>query len=422
MSKTKVLWVTNQVFPEFSEYLGFGKSHAGGWMYGLAHTLKNENSIDLHVATIYDVPNFVEQEIAGITYYVIPHNKSLIQYNKNLEGHWDILIKKLVPDIVHIHGTEYPHGLALVNQCPNLNYIVSIQGMVSVYEKFYYAGISKRTILGSVTLRDILRRDTIFDGRRKYRERGALEIEYIQKVKHVMGRTDWDYAHTKSINPNISYHFCNETLRDNFYTGQKWNIKNVKRHSIFLSQAEYPIKGLHKVLEALIIVKREIPDIQLVVAGSNIIKSDTLSQKLKRHGYGRIIDKIIKKYNLVDSISFTGILSKEEMESHYLKSHLFICPSSIENSPNSLGEAQILGVPSIASYVGGNHNMVNHGKDGLLYRFEETEVLASYILNLFKNDSLCEIFSKNSIETASLRHNQLTNKNQLLEIYSNIKA
>ena len=53
-----------------------------------------------------------------------------------------------------------------------------------------------------------------------------------------------------------------------------------------------------------------------------------------------------------------------------------------------MGEAQLLGVPVIASYVGGVPDMVTHGETGLLYRFEEVEMLAEGIRNLFMNMAL----------------------------------
>lgn len=63
------------------------------------------------------------------------------------------------------------------------------------------------------------------------------------------------------------------------------------------------------------------------------------------------------------------------MKQEYLNANVFICPSSLENSPNSLGEAQILGTPCLASYVGGIPDMM-FGNEGYLYRFEEIEMLA----------------------------------------------
>ena len=104
----------------------------------------------------------------------------------------------------------------------------------------------------------------------------------------------------------------------------------------------------------------------------------------------------------------------------YLKAHVFVCPSSIENSPNSLGEAQILGVPSIGSYVGGSPDMIAHNESGLLYRFEEYEMLAYHIMDIFNNDEKAKHLSKNSSIEASKRHDKKVNSERLIAIYKTI--
>lgn len=103
------------------------------------------------------------------------------------------------------------------------------------------------------------------------------------------------------------------------------------------------------------------------------------------------------------------------MVKRYLLSNVFICPSTIENSPNSLCEAQLLGVPHIASYVGGTADLMK-GNEECLYRFEETEMLAEKICNVFAKSS----FSKNMQTEAQVRHNAKANAKRLIEIYIDI--
>ena len=154
------------------------------------------------------------------------------------------------------------------------------------------------------------------------------------------------------------------------------------------------------------------------MAGTNIINRNTLIYRIKITGFGSNVYKLINRLDLSKQGVFTGILSEKEMIKEYLSAHLFICPSSIENSPNSLGEAQILGVPTIASFVGGVSDMVEHGRTGLLYRFEEIEMLAEQIRSIFNSPQLAKELSKQGIIAAAQRHNQVTNRDQMLQIYS----
>lgn len=416
MKKIRVLWVVNELFPEVAEKLKLEKTYVGGWVNGLAENIKNNEFIELHVATAYPL-NEVHQFYTGkINFHVLPTKGNNKSYDKGLEEQWIKIIPEICPDVIHIHGTEYAHGLALMNAYPKKKYVVSIQGLVSVCVRYYLANLSFSTIFKNISFRDLVRNDTIWQGKNNYKKRGVLELKYIKKTKNIMGRTDWDFAHVKNINPQVNYHFCNETLRESFYSKVKWDFNLIEQKSIFLSQSSYPIKGLHKMLEALSIVKKHHPNVTLNIAGENLLQKNII----RRTGFSNIINGLIKKYNLSENVNFIGILNEQQMKEQYLKSHIFVCPSSIENSPNSLGEAQILGVPSIASYVGGNHNLVSHGFDGFLYRFESIELLAQLILNLFINSTLCENISKNSIKTAEHRHNRQINVNRNYEIYQTI--
>jgi hypothetical protein len=91
----------------------------------------------------------------------------------------------------------------------------------------------------------------------------------------------------------------------------------------------------------------------------------------------------------------------------------------VENSPNSLCEAQILGVPVVASYCGGTPSLVEVGKTGFMYRYEEIEMLAHTIMHLFEQKDFAQL-SSNERQTALARHDREINANRLVEIYSDI--
>lgn len=415
----RVLWIVNTIFPAPSEKLGISKPVLGGWMYGLAEQVAKQAGIKLAIVTTHSSNDFSKMQISGIDYFLIP-SKDKTRYDANLESFWVKICEDFIPDIVHVHGTEFAHGLSCMRKLPNLRYVVSIQGLVGVYSRYYFAGISWREILANITFRDLIKRDTIFQAKKKFANRGNLENEYLINSKHTIGRTKWDFAHVKTINCNINYHFCNESLRDGFYTAKKWKLENCEPYTIFLSQAGYPIKGLHKVLEAVSLLKNDYPELKIRIGGGNIISNATIFDRIKRTGYGKYIGKLIKKNNLDKNVLFLGSLSEEQMILEYQKSNVFICPSSIENSPNSLGEAQLIGVPVIASYSGGTPDMIETGKTGLLYRFEETEMLAQNIRKIFNDSKFISQISENSIISASLRHDRGINLEKTISIYNKI--
>ena len=414
----KILWIVNTIFPAPSKALGLSAPVYGGWMYGLAEQISKSIGIELAVATIYSGTEQKKMKIDGIEYFLLPC-KNNIKYNSSLEQYWEQVCFQFVPDVVHIHGTEYTHGLACMRKLPHLKYVVSIQGLLSVIARYYYAGIPFWEVLKNITFRDLVKRDTLFHSKKMFQKRGLYEMEYLERTKHVIGRTNWDFTHTKAVNFKVKYHFCNESLRDGFYTATKWNIENCESYTVFLSQAGYPIKGLHQVIKAIAILKKDYPTLKIKIGGANITKSETIKDKIKLSGYGKYINGLIKQYKLENHIVFLGTLSEEQMIMEYKKAHVFICPSSIENSPNSLAEAQLLGVPTIAAYVGGVPNMIEEGKTGFMYRFEEVEMLALAIDKIFsmsKNDLVR--LSENERIVASSRHDRNEITQEMIKIYN----
>ncbi len=415
----KVLWITNTIFPAPSRALGLSSPVVGGWMYAMAMQLISNKKIELAIATVYPGKETKSIEIDGILYFLLPARLKN-EYKRTLETSWLKICNEYNPDLIHIHGTEHTHGLSCMRACPNLNYVISIQGLISICSKYYFAGIKQWEIFKHITLRDLIRVDSLFQAKRKFRIRGMFEKEYIARTHHIIGRTSWDYAHVKAVNPNIKYHFCNETLRENFYTVSKWDIHNKTDYTIFLSQASEPLKGLHQVLKAIALLKSDFPEIKLRIAGQNILRNSTIFEKIKRGGYAAYIQNLIDKFNLDEQVCFMGPLLENQMISEYKNAHVFICPSSIENSPNSLGEAQLIGVPTISAYVGGIPDMITHGETGLIYRFEEVEMLAENIREVFTDNEMAKHLSKNGIQAAEKRHDRQINRDQTIKIYNSI--
>lgn len=413
----KVLWITNILFPEARLLLtGAGDlKSSGGWMLGAAEALQKYCSVDLHVATVSAIVKKLEVfQGKNITYYILPYGRGNLIYNSEYEPFWKDIKKIVQPDIIHIYGTEFTHGLSYVKACGNKNVVISLQGLKSEIAKYYCAGISKSEILQNQTFRDLLKGNILLE-QKKFFKSGKYEIEFLKSVRNVIGRTSWDKVHVRAINPHVCYYRCNEILRNEFYDGAMWNYDSCAKHSIFLSQAGYPIKGLHKVLLAMPLILHKYPDAVLRIAGVDITAFRTLSEKIRLCGYGNYIRHLIQKLELKNHISFIGSLNAMQMKEEYLKANIFICPSSIENSPNSLGEAQILGTPCIASFVGGVPDMMIGNEDNL-YRFEDVEILAEKVCKIFASEN----HQVNMIQSASYRHNPKINSEQLLHIYQSI--
>lgn len=155
-------------------------------------------------------------------------------------------------------------------------------------------------------------------------------------------------------------------------------------------------------------------------SGSSPLPKKDKLEKLRYTVYGKYLQSLIDRFGLENKLTFAGFLSAEQMRSAYLKTNVFVSASTIENSPNSLGEAMILGVPSVASDVGGVANLMSHRKEGFVYQSTAPYMLAHYIMEVFAMQDAAEEMGRAAKQRAQNTHSPEINCKRLLEIYETI--
>jgi len=410
----RILWLCNTPLSTVAKRFGTAGNTAS-WLVGISGELKKERECELCIVFPQtSFPNDIRIKESGI-YYIGLYKCDIAttKYSSLFERKLEACIREWKADIVHIFGTEYIHSLEMVNAARRkVKVVISIQGLISVSAEHYNQGILHPNRVKLAIYNNKL--TNLVLEQKKFARRGKSEIEAIKKTDYIIGRTDWDYACVKRINPNCKYYKCNETMRDSFYSA-KWDISKIRRNSLFISQGNYSIKGFHYMVRALAIIKRKYPHCVVIVSGS----SDFICGKNKSP-YGRYIEQLISKYHLWDSIHFLGYHSEENMVSRLLESHVYVLCSNIENSPNSVGEAMLVGTPTVAGFVGGMINLMEHGTEGFLYQHDATYMLAHYVQKIFENDELAMQLSRAGREKARILYDRAENKKNLLKIYRNI--
>lgn len=415
----KILWLCSTVTPEIAKNVGIKSAVNVSWIVNTIAQLRSMEEYEVCLCfPVTGADNIIKGISDGIYYYGFPQKISNPTiYNKELEKHFDYILKEYNPDVIHVWGTEYPHTLSMLKACKKIDLLdktmISIQGLCSVISRHHSAGLPY-TILNRYTLFDILKRENIKRQGENHAKRGMYEIEALRMAKNVIGRTDWDEACTKQINPDLKYFLCNETLRKSFYK-EKWDVNKCQRYSIFVSQGYYPIKGLHFAVEAVGILKKEYPDVHLYVGGL-----DMVNRGWKTSSYGKYIKELIKKYGLQNNVAFLGNMDEAKMCNQYMNSHIFLSASSLENSSNSVGEAMLLGMPVIASDVGGIKNLMVHGSEGFLYPFDEPYMVAYYAKKIFDDNELAQEIGENARKHAIKTHDEVENLNTLIDIYNRL--
>lgn len=424
----RVLWICNIMPPVVGQYLGKECSVKEGWISGILMRLAKEKE-NVELAISYPVADATEETKAEVT---LENNKKITCYGfvedsvhpenyggEELERRMGEIIHDFNPEILHIFGTEYGHSLAAAKAFGNpKKTLVGLQGVISECAKEYMADLPTE-IQNSISFRDWLKKDSLKQQQNKFFVRGEREKEVLKLCQNVTGRTAFDKDAAKRMNPQAKYFFMNETMRGEFYEG-KWNYGTCEKHRIFFSQADYPLKGFHYLLQALGQIKEKYPDVTVAVAGNSLVNFETLKDKIKISAYGKYLRKLIKELKMEDKIIFLGRRSAEEMKEQYLKCHTFVCASSLENSPNSVGEAMLLGTPVVASYTGGIPSMAEHEKEGLLFEKGNSKALAEAIMRTWESYPVVMSITEGARVRARKTHDGDENYKRLVEIYDAI--
>jgi glycosyltransferase involved in cell wall biosynthesis len=157
-------------------------------------------------------------------------------------------------------------------------------------------------------------------------------------------------------------------------------------------------------------LRKDFPALKLRLAG-------TISE---RGGYGRFLRRRIRELGLHDCVEFLGYLDGPAMAQALASSHAFVMTSFIENSPNSLAEAMLVGMPCVASFVGGIPSMVKHNETGLLYPAGDVTMLGAQIRRLFRERELASRLGESARKVALTRHDPDTVIDQLVTAYGRL--
>jgi glycosyltransferase involved in cell wall biosynthesis len=413
----RILWLCSIPLPAISYSLGKPRSVYGGWLFQPSQRLVSIEGTRLTVCYPCSGKR-LESRVGMLEFRSIDPGDWKSRPSAALVARFAEILGESDPDLIHIWGTEYPHSLALGLAARSLGLmnrvLVSLQGLVSCCHQFYCLGIPP-SALKRKTIRDILTGGGIVENRRIMEEQGLHETELLRMTRHIAGRTDWDRACAAAINPRLTYHRLDDTLRPSFY-GARWAQERCARHSLFCSQGAYPLKGLHFALRALAHLALEFPDAGLRVAGDDTFVRSHRSKT----SYGRHILALMRELDLVDRVAFLGALDEDAMVHELKTCNVFVSASSIENSSNSICEAMLLGVPIAASSVGGVPSLLDQGLEGLLHPADEPCALADNISSLFKNESLARALGDRARIRALAAHDPERNFQALMSVYAEL--
>ena len=134
-------------------------------------------------------------------------------------------------------------------------------------------------------------------------------------------------------------------------------------------------------------IKEKYPDAGLVMAGVD-------------KGLEPEIKKMVKEMGLQDAVRFPGFLDQEAKVREFSNADIFLNTNRIDNMPVSVLEACAMGLPVVATCVGGIPDLIQNGENGLLVPDGDVEGMVCAIDSLLKNPELTERLSVNGHKLA----------------------
>ncbi len=380
-------------------------SNTGGtWIESLQRIVCSWKNSDLGICYIdrYTETKHIE---GSVTYYPIKIERNFFQqkWDQYTSKYFDELtlskcvevINDFQPDVIHVFGSEWCFG-ELVTMT-NVPVIIHIQGCMAVINTV------KRSIRYSDMdqIRERFFSPSFYVGyflrKHRLRERVEREGRVLRNNHYFFVRTRWDSSIVKLFNPNAQLFFCNEALRSDFiHEKRKWQPHNRDKIVITTVGAAL-IKGVDLILKTAKLLKQN-TDLNFewrLIGGANK-KLSVVSNKMKI------------EFADVNVISM-GFLSAGQIVDSLLDSDIYIHPSYIDNSPNSICEAQYLGVPVITTYVGGIPSLFSSEYDQtMLVGVNDEYYLASKICELVHDKDAQVQLSKENMRIAYKRHSDDT--------------
>lgn len=407
----KILWCLESL-PITSK--GYG---GGGWITSLLNEIRKHDQFHIAIA-YYSAQEKQSYHKENITYYPIS-NKKLSPYSKLKSLFKDYtgwissekvhlialnnIIRIYQPDIIHVWGTESDMGL--IAAVTNIPVILHLQGLHNpIRNALIPPGFSKKDFITSINApKQIIKN---INNLNYWEYKSEREIRIFKCCKNYFGRTHFDKTISKLYSPNRKYYYCSEILREPFYETEKWNVPNDSSFKLISVISPPLYKGGDIILKTANILKHTSQQ----QFEWNIIGIDDL----------RYLEN---KYNLKLSdlnIKLLGRKTAIEIKKLELESHLFIHPVYIDNSPNSICEAQMLGLPVISTNVGGIASLIKDGKTGILVPANDPFITAAKIIELTSEQSKLKEISANSQTVANERHNKTNVINSLIQGYKSL--
>jgi len=390
----------------------------GHWLDELEEELHARDDVELAVAGLCDQQPG-RREVDGRPYFGILRPDSRRKLGRawsRWTGRLDTtaavqgclrVIDEFRPEIVHVHGTERFFGE--VGSRTPVPCAISIQGLLTDIAPVYLKAVGTHR-LDWIDWRRLATGTSMFNYAADMARRVHLEQAILRAASDVCGRTEWDRQRCLELAPRARYHHLDELLRRPFY-GPRWTPHESRGElRLYTTMGAAPYKGLETIVEAVAHIKSSgLKGVRLRIGGN-----------LDQSELGRACRAIARRLGVADCIEELGSLDADAIVRELLACDVYVSASHADNSPNSLCEAQLLGVPCAAASVGGVPTLLEDGRAGALFADSDSAQLAELLCRLAADPRCAEALGARAARIAAVRHDRGRVIASAVELYQSI--
>jgi glycosyltransferase involved in cell wall biosynthesis len=388
----KVAWICHFSNHEIQSILhpGISDYEFVPWITNLAKLFENESSIELHIISKHNrISKYTQFVLRNIHYHFIPPHLILFgkcialfrfDYRTNfiyLKYQIKIIIDKIKPDLIHLHGVEVDHSTTIFQFNNKYPILLTVQGFVSHATKKDDYSIKKRI---------------------------KVEQKIFKKFRHFGYRTQTMGKDIKKYNPDAMLHWHD-------YPHNEIKLYNIeKKYDLVYFARVTKDKGIEDLLQAIAIIKKAKENISLcIIGGSNSI-------------YIKYLKDIAEKLQISDNLFWAGLISKhEDVYRLAAAARISVLPTYNEIISFTIIESMFLKLAIVAYDVGSIHEVNN--EEEIIFMVEKGDVsgLAEKILYLLKDSEELHLIGEKEYKRATKMFDNESIRNDLLNAYNLVK-
>jgi glycosyltransferase involved in cell wall biosynthesis len=251
---------------------------------------------------------------------------------------------------------------------------------------------------------------------RRASEKDLFHEDFLLKNSdhiHLLSETarQWIAAAYPEFQPNRDFHIIPNAIR---CPAERKPVAPRGRARTVLCMSRWSHgKGLEYLLDAIPHVLAAVPDVRFILTGRK--------ESSWEYDVASYVKKIDEKINdVADHVEVFGWIDDAQKDLLCARADLVVMPSEVEYFPYAILEPAAEGIPVVASRIAGSREILEEGRDCLMYDTTDVLQLAQNIVTVLGNPDLADKLATNAYARVSTEYTWDRVGNMYRDLYARV--